>query len=281
MIRPWITLTTDFGSSFYVGQMKGCLARLIPHAQVIDITHAITPQNIVEGAIVLQDSIPHFPEGSIHIAVVDPGVGTSRALVAAQIGPWILIGPDNGLLSAIASDWPVGQIVKLTNSRLWNSTVSPTFHGRDIMVPVAATIAGGVSLSELGEPQCGLAPSPISPIQVLAKKVLGMTVSSDSFGNLLTNIRGRELNALGRTMSSADSVTIQWIDKGIENRRKLPWIRTYGERPPGTLVAIVGSSDRMEIGVVGGNAKELFENERPTVQIRLATTEEDVDTILP
>jgi len=149
------------------------------------------------------------------------------------------------------------------------------------MVPVAATIAGGVSLSELGEPQCGLAPSPISPIQVLAKKVLGMTVSSDSFGNLLTNIRGRELNALGRTMSSADSVTIQWIDKGIENRRKLPWIRTYGERPPGTLVAIVGSSDRVEIGVVGGNAKELFENERPTVQIRLATTEEDVDTILP
>jgi S-adenosylmethionine hydrolase len=147
-----------------------------------------------------------------------------------MIRPWITLTTDFG------SSFYVGQIVKLTNSRLWNSTVSPTFHGRDIMVPVAATIAGGVSLSELGEPQCGLAPSPISPIQVLAKKVLGMTVSSDSFGNLLTNIRGRELNALGRTMSSADSVTIQWIDKGIENRRKLPWIRTYGERPSRSLV---------------------------------------------
>ena len=279
MIRPWITLTTDFGSSFYVGQMKGRLASLIPHAQVIDITHAITPQNILEGAMVLQDSIPHFPEGSIHIAVVDPGVGTSRSLVAAEIGPWILIGPDNGLLSAIASDWPVGQIVKLTNSKWWNSTVSPTFHGRDIMVPVAASIAGGVSLLELGEPQSELSPSPISPIQIFSSKVVGATVSSDSFGNLLTNIRGRELNALRRTMSPTDSVTIQWMDNEFENQRELPWIRTYGERPSGTLVAIVGSSDRLEIGVVDGNARELFENELPTVQVRLTTTAEDIDTI--
>jgi S-adenosylmethionine hydrolase len=281
MTRPWITLTTDFGSSFYVGQMKGRLARLIPYAQVIDITHGITPQNIVEGAMVLQDSIPHFPEGSIHIAVVDPGVGTSRALVAAEIGPWILIGPDNGLLSALASDWPVRQIVKLTNPKWWNSTVSPTFHGRDIMVPVAATIAGGVSLSELGEPQSELAPSPISLMQVSATKVVGAAVSSDSFGNLLTNIRGRDLNALGRTMRPTDSVTIQWMSKGGENLRELPWIRTYGERPSGTLVAIVGSSDRLEIGIVEGNAKELFENELPTVQVRLTTTTEDIDTISP
>ena len=146
MSRPRITLTTDFGlGSPYVAQMKGVILSLCGEADLIDITHGIGPQNVREGAVVLADTTPRFPPGTIHVAVVDPGVGTARKLVYAEIGPQRYLAPDNGLLSLLAASQPPSRIVSLENSQFWLPEVSPTFHGRDILSPVAARLAGGAS----------------------------------------------------------------------------------------------------------------------------------------
>src|SRR5262245_28785693 len=156
-MRRIITLTTDFGvSSPYVAQMKGVILSLCREVELIDISHAIGPQNIREGAVVLADATTRFPPGSIHVAVVDPGVGTNRRLIYAEIGQQRYLAPDNGLLSRLGSRDRPHRLRALENEALWLPDTSHTFHGRDILAPVAAQLACGVDPNDLGPPVAAL-----------------------------------------------------------------------------------------------------------------------------
>src|SRR5262245_29081327 len=189
MSRAIITLTTDFGAgSSYVAQMKAAILSLERDVLLVDITHGIPPQQILEGAVVLADTCPHFPTGTIHIAVVDPGVGTERSIIAARIDSQTYIAPDNGLLTLVTRHKPATHIVRLNRSEYWRPVVSRTFHGRDVMAPVAAHLARGVSLEKFGDP-CGkiVTLDDVDPV-VGPAQVQGRCLVVDSFGNLITNI---------------------------------------------------------------------------------------------
>jgi len=241
-----ITLTTDFGtSSPYVAQMKAAILGIAPDATLVDITHAIRPQDVRQGAIVLAATAPHFPLGSIHLAVVDPGVGTSRPLVAARIDSRLYVAPDNGLLSRLTASVPAEQIVELAERRYWRAAVSRTFHGRDIMAPVAAHLAGGVELAALGPPRDRLVSLDWPLPEVAPGRISGRVESIDSFGNLVTNISGELLDA-----ASAGSVRIRCGD----TRPIAGLSATYGQQPAGTLVALIGSGGLLEIASVNGSA---------------------------
>jgi S-adenosylmethionine hydrolase len=246
MSRPLITLTTDFGAgSPYVAQMKGVILSLTREVDLVDLSHAIGPQNVREGAVVLADVAPRFPPGSIHLAVVDPGVGTDRQLVYAEIGPQRYLAPDNGLLSLLASREQPARIVALERRSYWLPGTSHTFHGRDILAPVAAHLARGVEPAELG-PSCERLvvldwPQP----QVMASHITGEVLYVDSFGNLITNITRNQATALGPLASVA-------VRCGGRATRGV--ILTYGVAKGGELIALFDSQGRLEIAVVQGNA---------------------------
>ncbi|XZE46820.1 SAM hydrolase/SAM-dependent halogenase family protein [Pirellulaceae bacterium SH467] len=261
---PIIALTTDFGASFYVGQLKGVLATLAPQARIIDLTHEIEPQSIHHGAIVLQDSVPWFPKGSIHIAVVDPGVGTDRRLVAADFDGRIAIGPDNGLLSALAADFPPRRIVHLNRPEFWATRPSTTFHARDIMAPVAAYLAGGGVLESLGDALEALHPSPIPKVAYRREEdresIEGRVCMADRYGNLLTNVRIQDWPASENSQAMQEwQLVIEGTASPPPGRlelREIPIVKTYGEAEPGNLVALIGSSGRLEISIPNGNARD-------------------------
>src|SRR6266699_1861199 len=176
-MRPIITLTTDFGTgSPYVAQMKGVILSICREVDLIDVSHASSAQNVREGAIVLADASPRFPVGTIHLAVVDPGVGSSRRLIYAEIGEQRYIAPDNGLLSLLAGRQPPTTVFALDNPRFWLERPSQTFHGRDIMAPVAAHVARGVEARELGPERDGMVtldwPQPRKEASAIAGEVL-------------------------------------------------------------------------------------------------------------
>src|SRR5687768_15648786 len=188
-MRPLITLTTDFGNgSPYVAQVKGAILSVGREVDLVDITHGVAPQNVREGAVVLADATPRFPAGTIHVAVVDPGVGTKRRLVYAEISQQRYLAPDNGLLTLLARRWPPTRILSLENRRYWAPQPSSTFHGRDILAPVAAHLACGIDPADLGPPTDSLllldVPDPIRA----PGSVCGEVQYVDSFGNLITNI---------------------------------------------------------------------------------------------
>jgi hypothetical protein len=246
MSRSMITLTTDFGAgSPYVAQIKGVILSIQPQAVLVDITHAIAPQDIRQGALVLEDVSPRFPPGSIHVAVVDPGVGTDRRILAAEIGGRYYIAPDNGLLGRLFGVTPAARLVALNRSEYWLPAVSATFHGRDIMAPVAAHLSLGTSLEELGQPCDQITQLPWPRVAVEKHRVAGEILAIDSFGNLISNISQDVLAAVG----IADSATIHCGGRTISSLAA-----TYGRCPPGTLIALIGSSNRLEIAVVNGSA---------------------------
>ena len=255
-----IVLTTDFGlDDPYVGVMKGVVAGINPSAQVIDLTHQIRPQNVRQAAFVLGTSYRFFSPGAIHVAVVDPGVGTSR-LALLLLTPWgRFLAPDNGVLSQVFRDYldrppeRVGRVevpeklaaYSLTNSSYWLHPVSQTFHGRDIFAPVAAHLSLGVPPERLGEPVGDLSwlPQP-SPIE-RDNGVHGEVVNVDHFGNLVTNIPSSMLAA-----PDGISLTISgWVIRGLS--------QTYHESEQSgddELVALVGSQGFLEVAVRNGSA---------------------------
>lgn len=245
-MRPLITLTTDFGAgSPYVAQMKGVILSLCRDADVIDISHAIRPQDVQQGAIALADATPRFPAGTIHVAVVDPGVGTSRRILYAEIGPQRYIAPDNGLLSRLTRHTPAGRVLSIENPSHWLPFRSHTFHGRDIMAPVAARLAAGLDPAQLGPP-CE-APVTIDwPVVRQANgQVHGEVLIVDSFGNVITNIEQADLAAL----DEPSSLVVRCKDRRIRGI-----VTTYGAAMTGEVVALFDSQGRLEIAVVGGNA---------------------------
>jgi S-adenosyl-L-methionine hydrolase (adenosine-forming) len=241
-----ITLTTDFGTgSPYVAQIKGVILSICRDAELVDLSHAVAPQNVREGAVVLADTAPWFPEGTVHVAVIDPGVGTARRLIYSEIGRQRYLTPDNGLVSLLAAREHPQRIVALENSQFWLAQPSATFHGRDILAPVAAHLAAGVDPGQLGPLQDNLLMLDWPQPRRVARGIAGEVLYVDSFGNILSNIRREHIAALG----SPASMTVE-----VAGRQIRGLVRSYGAALAGECVALIDSQDRLEIAVVEGNA---------------------------
>jgi S-adenosyl-L-methionine hydrolase (adenosine-forming) len=243
---PIITLTTDFGTgSRYVAAMKGVILSICPAATIVDLCHDIPPQDIRRAALLLDDAADWFPAQTIHVAVVDPGVGTDRAIVYAQIGRQQFIAPDNGLLSRLAARTPPRTLIRISDPAYWREQVSATFHGRDIMAPVAARLALGLDPRRLGPPLDRLAMLDWPTARAAASRIDGAVIEIDAFGNLITNITAEML--AGRPTDRRACVVCNIYETwGIYH--------VYAEQPRGTLVALIGSSGRLELALVGDNA---------------------------
>jgi S-adenosylmethionine hydrolase len=246
----FITLLSDFGlSDSYVGVIKGAIAQINPAITVIDITHQIPPQNIGAGRFALMTAVPYFPSGTVHVAVVDPGVGGKRRAVAIAIGTQtgepigFLVGPDNGIFSGVLDQFPAYAAIELTNAQFWRTDEpSRTFHGRDIFAPVGAHLVSGVLWSELGT---AIAPESLmsfslSPYSQTKNTIHGSIQAIDHFGNLITNIPAAIL-------AHPWSVTI-----GITS---ILGVLMYGDRPVGELISLIGSHGWLEIAINNGNAQ--------------------------
>jgi S-adenosyl-L-methionine hydrolase (adenosine-forming) len=241
-----ITLTTDFGvGSPYVAAMKGVILSINPAATLVDITHGIGPQDIRGGALVLAEMTPWFPPETIHVAVVDPGVGTARRIIYARMGQHDFIAPDNGLLSRLALCTRPSTIITVTEPAFWLPAVSATFHGRDIMAPLAARLSLGLEPSRLGPPQQELHELPWPEARVTEKRIQGTVQSIDSFGNLITNIPADALVNVPRGEDVAITCD-EHETRGI--------FQAYAEQPPMTLIALVGSSGHLELAIVDDSA---------------------------
>jgi S-adenosylmethionine hydrolase len=244
-----ITLTTDFGTSDpFVGMMKGVILGIASAASIVDLCHEIPPQDILAGALALESAVEYFPVRSIHLAVVDPGVGTDRAPIAIETNGSILVGPDNGLFTLVLARSPLIRAVRLTNPQFHRSQVSATFHGRDIFAPVAAHLALGIPIAELGE-RIGEIRQLDIPRPIITKREMSATVLNiDHFGNLITNITIDELRAWMEERVLANVEVHAGIAKvtGIN--------QTFADVAPGMPVAYIGSGGRLEIGVRNGNA---------------------------
>lgn len=245
---PLVTLTTDFGThSPYVAAMKGVLLSLNADLQLLDLTHEIPPQDVRHAAFYLAGCIPYFPSGSIHLVVVDPGVGTDRAILHVAAGGQYLLAPDNGCWTLAAEALtPTPTVRRVTEAHFWRSTVSATFHGRDIFAPVAAYLSLGIEPAALGPCVHHWERQAIPEPSVRATELLGEVVYIDTFGNLLTNLPGEAFLAL------AAHRLLFTLGQPITPRV----VRTYGEAPPGTLIALVSSFGTLEIAVTRGNAAQ-------------------------
>jgi hypothetical protein len=245
-----ITLLTDFGlKDGYVASMKGVILGICPHARLVDVSHLVPPRDIRSGAFLLGQVYKDFPTGTVHVAVVDPGVGTGRRALALEAGGCFFVGPDNGLFSRVLRREKAVQARSLEISDYWRSPVSRTFHGRDVFAPVAAHLASGVALDALG-PECTPLIAPWSFPVEKEGGLLGEVVYVDHFGNAVTNVERKDMD---RFASPYDlTVTVEgYIIHGM--------IETYGESGPGSVVALIGSSDHLEIAVNGGSASETLE----------------------
>lgn len=242
-----ITITTDFGiKNEFVGVMKGVIYSVAPDVNIVDLTHSIAPQNVLEGAFAVWRAYSFFPQDTVHMFVVDPGVGTKRRPIATRIGDAFFVGPDNGLLTPIIEDAerdhkPM-EFVHLEDPKYFLPTISRTFHGRDIFSPVAAHLANGISLHEFG-------PLITDPVRINLPKpqktergwIAHITVV-DSFGNLTIDLPSSALQNRTGVLFRLQGVEIQ----GVAD--------SYGHRAAGELVAVVDSEDFIEIAEVNGNA---------------------------
>jgi S-adenosyl-L-methionine hydrolase (adenosine-forming) len=238
-----VTLLTDFGlDDAYVGTLKGVLLGINPRARLVDLTHAVPPQDVRRAALLLAAAWRFFPPGSVHLAIVDPGVGTARRPIAVRAGGQYFVGPDNGLLG-FCFDLPGAQGVVLSNVRYHRRPTSRTFHGRDIFAPVAAYCSRGVRLTSLGSPVQDPVRLPGSEPRRRGARVDGQVLLVDRFGNLLTNLRGQDLPG------PADQGILR-----IGGVRVRGLVGAYAERPRGALGAVIDSSGRVEVFVREGSA---------------------------
>ncbi len=247
---PIITLLTDFGvGSPYVAAMKGVILSINPDVRLVDLSHAIPPQQVRQGALVLADVAPLFPEGTIHVAVVDPGVGTSRAIVYAEIGLQRFVCPDSGILHGLAKKQPPSKIIHITSELFFRQPVAPTFHGRDIMAPTAAHLSLGVRPEELGPPLESLMELDWPGVVKVANRIEGEIIAIDSFGNLISNIARDQLEGVP-TDTQVGIFCEEHETRGI--------FSTYADQPAMTLIALVGSTNQLELAIVDENAAAML-----------------------
>ena len=247
-----ITLTTDFGSGDHeAGVLKGVIWQIAPDVKIADLSHDIAPHDIFEAGILLWRAVPYFPDGTIHVVVVDPGVGTSRRGIAARFGSQYFVGPDNGLVSMILEkseeNGEIIEFVHLDQPQYWMPEVTNVFHGRDVFAPVAAHLAEGIPMNLLGSPI-------INPIRLNIPKPtrttqgwIGLVIHIDHFGNLSTNFQAFHFSQQKEVMII------------IKGEKIAGLVSTFGNSRPGTLVAVLDSSGLLAISVVNGNASEFLQ----------------------
>jgi len=233
---------------WFVGTIKGVIVGLQPNTRVIDITHAIPPGDVEAGAFALAASFAFFPKHTVHLVVIDPGVGTSRAALAVQTERYYFIGPDNGVLSwALAQD-PPKTVRRLENPTYFLSSLSQTFHGRDLFAPVAAHLSAGVSIRDLGPEIREYARLPWPETKQEHDRIYGVVIYIERFGNAITNIHGDGLPWPAKTP----------LQVRVGRRKAFPVCTAYGSVKSGRPLGIFGSTGYLELAINGGSATQAF-----------------------
>ena len=242
-----ITLTTDFGyRDPFVGIMKGVIAAINPQAQVIDISHGVPAQDVMAGALILQNSVRYFSAGTIHVVVVDPEVGGARKPILFEHGGRFFVGPDNGVLSLALEHKPPEVIIELTNADFHHQQVGSTFHGRDVFAPVAAHLSLGVPPIQFGPPLETITNLFMPQIARSENRLGGEIIYVDTFGNLFTNIREHDLTGLrqGRLRVELAGVQLHGV------------VTSYAAAPAGEFACVLNSWGLLEIAIYRGNAMQ-------------------------
>ena len=248
MARPVVALLTDFGTrDHYAGTMKGVALDICPDLTFVDITHEIAPHDTLGGALELEASYKYFPPGTIFLVVIDPGVGSVRRAIAAEAGPYRFVAPDNGVLTQALDELSSPRVVELTEPRYARPTVSRTFEGRDRFAPAAAWMASGIELGELGQPLTSWNRVQVPTPTIADGRVSGQVLRVDRFGNLVSNLDRRTFDRFARGGGVGVAVGLHTV---------VPVVTTYADAAPGSVCALFGSSEHLEIAVSGGSAAE-------------------------
>ena len=255
-----ITLLTDFGTGAeYAGLMKAVILSINPSAAIVDITHEIDSQDVVQAAFTIYASYRYFPDGTVHLIVVDPGVGSQRSLLALEMKKQFFIAPDNGILTLLFNEGKVTSLIRITNSKYFLTSVSRTFHGRDIIAPVGAYLSGGIGVSKLG-PEIGLRDA-VCLENLYARisengELVGKIVVIDDFGNLITNI---DFKKLSEVYQIGQGKKIQFK---IGSHVIIGLSETYDSVQAKTPLVLIGSRGYLEIAVNKGNAAQVLNAEK-------------------
>ena len=246
MARPTIALLTDFGThDHYAGTLKGVLLTLCPEATLVDITHDIPPHDVVSAALELAACYRYFPIGTIFLVVVDPGVGSARRGLAADTGDYRFVAPDNGVLSVVFHESRPRKVVDLTERRYARPTVSKTFEGRDRFAPAAGWLARGIELTAMGRPVAQWVSLDVPDAVERDRQLIGQVLRVDRFGNLVTNIERKRFEQFRQDAP---------IEIAIDGQAVGQLVNTYTESPAGSVCALFGSTDHLEIALNGGSA---------------------------
>lgn len=244
-----ITLTTDFGlQDHYVGVLKAILLRISPDSRLVDISHEIPPQDVMAGAWVVRNAATSFPEGTVHLVVVDPGVGTERRSVVVEMGDQLFVGPDNGIFSLLAEEAPY-RAFEIGRKDLYEPKLSNTFHGRDLFAPVAAHLANGLPIDEVGTEVSELITYRWARPIADGAGIQGWVVHIDRFGNLVTNIPDDLIQS---------AIGSQNMKIYVGNTILKEFSRSFGSVEEGDPVAYIGSSDMLEVAINKGDASQML-----------------------
>ncbi|MEQ8763786.1 MAG: SAM-dependent chlorinase/fluorinase [Planctomycetota bacterium] len=250
--RSIISLTTDFGvSDPYVGVMKGVILSKHRDVTIVDLGHGVPSQSVLAGAFVVKSHHQYFPAGTVHVVVVDPGVGTERPILAATAGGFTFLAPDNGILSQTLELYDDVAVHHVTNRDLFLDDVSRTFHGRDIFSPVAAALASGLPLAEVGPKVDDYQKLPLTPPIREGDALVGEILFVDGFGNLITNISN---DVLSRYLEGRPAPRVHF--KGIEIEGLT---ESYAAARRGQMIALIDSYDMLEIAMTSGNARNILQ----------------------
>jgi S-adenosylmethionine hydrolase len=248
---PIVTLTTDFGvGSPYVAEMKGVILGLNPRVHLVDISHSVTPQDIRQGAWILRQATRQFPPGTVHVAVVDPGVGSERGVLLARFDGQDYVAPDNGVLGLVAGEAESREVLLLDRPAYWRERLSHTFHGRDIMAPVAAQLSRGTPASAMGSPVADWVELEFPRARHEREGVSGEIVVVDSFGNLVSNLSEQDLAPHGVPQQPP----VVRLGDGVS----ACFVRHYSQGKPGDCVALIGSGGHLEVAIVNGHAARVL-----------------------
>lgn len=247
-MRPVIALLSDFGlRDHYAGTMKGVMLNICPDVTLVDITHDVPPHDVLDGALQLAAAARYFPSGTIFLAVVDPGVGSSRRGIAVEAGDYRFVAPDNGVLTAVLREWTPKKVVELTERRYARPTVSRTFEGRDRFAPAAGWLAKGIQLTALGRPAPDFHRLEIPAPEISDAAIAGLVLRIDRFGNLVTNIDRRAFEGAARGGTTQVRAGEHLIGR---------LVATYAEIQAGEICALFGSTDHLELAANADSAAE-------------------------
>ncbi|MFQ5753854.1 MAG: S-adenosyl-l-methionine hydroxide adenosyltransferase family protein, partial [bacterium] len=246
MASSIITLLTDFGyKDAFVGIMKGVILSLYPDANIVDISHEIEPQNISAGAFLINNSYKYFPSGTVHVIVIDPGVGSKRRILCVSAFDHFFLAPDNGVLKYIYKDCSNIQVIEVSNKVYFRSQISQTFHGRDIFAPVAAHLAKGIDASELGMVIDDYDRGTLPRLEEIPRGLRGEIIYIDQFGNLISNI---PFNILKKLRNNSLKIS-------LKNCTISGLVNAYAQGKRDEAIALIGSSGYLEIAINSGSAK--------------------------